>query len=80
MARHPDRGGHRRISYWVSQNLAMFDPECRIKGNISRSGDRIYHVPGGEYYDATVIDPLRGEKWFCSESEARAAGWRRSRL
>ena len=25
-------------------------PDCRIKGNISRSGERIYHVPGGRYY------------------------------
>ncbi len=52
---------------------------CRIKGNISKSGERIYHVPGGRYYDATRIDPGRGERWFCTEAEARAAGWRRSR-
>ena len=51
---------------------------CLIKGNISRSG-RIYHVPGGKYYDRTQIDESRGENWFCSEAEARAAGWRRSR-
>ncbi len=53
---------------------------CLIKGNISRSGERIYHVPGGYYYDQTEIDPSKGERWFCSEAEARAAGWRRSRL
>ncbi len=52
---------------------------CLIKGNISRSGERIYHVPGGRWYDATRIDPLRGERWFCSEAEARAAGWRRAK-
>ena len=51
---------------------------CRIKGNISRYG-RIYHVPGGYYYDRTRIDPSKGERWFCSEAEARTAGWRRSR-
>ena len=50
---------------------------CLIKGNISASG-RIYHVPGGMYYDRTRIDESRGERWFCSEAEARAAGWRRS--
>lgn len=50
---------------------------CRIKGNISNPG-RIYHVPGGHYYDRTRIDTSRGERWFCSEAEARAAGWRRS--
>ena len=51
---------------------------CRIKGNISRNG-RIYHVPGGYYYERTRIDMSKGERWFCSEAEARVAGWRRSR-
>lgn len=55
------------------------DGNCRIKGNISRAGELIYHLPGGQYYDRTRIDPARGERWFCTESEARTAGWRRSR-
>ena len=37
---------------------------------------RIYHVPGGEWYDRTRIDPAKGEPWFCTEEEARAVGWR----
>lgn len=52
---------------------------CKIKGNISKGGKRIYHVPGGRFYDQTRINTSQGERWFCSESEARAAGWRRSR-
>ncbi|MCR9072559.1 MAG: thermonuclease family protein [Alphaproteobacteria bacterium] len=52
---------------------------CQIKGNISRSGDRIYHMPAGRDYGPTRIDESRGERWFCSEDEARKAGWRRSR-
>lgn len=53
---------------------------CTIKGNISvNSGEHIYHVPGQEYYDQTVITPSKGERWFCSEAEARAAGWRKAR-
>jgi endonuclease YncB( thermonuclease family) len=51
---------------------------CRIKGNISESG-RIYHVPGSEWYGRTQIDASRGERWFCSEAEAQAAGWRAPR-
>lgn len=51
---------------------------CAIKGNIGTHGARIYHVPGGYYYSATQIDEARGERWFCSQAEARAAGWRRS--
>ena len=53
--------------------------DCLIKGNISRSGERIYHLPGGQYYDRTRIDEGKDERWFCSEAEAQAAGWRRSR-
>lgn len=53
---------------------------CNIKGNVSYiSGQRIYHRPGDRYYDRTRIRPSRGERWFCSESEAREAGWRRPR-
>lgn len=52
---------------------------CRIKGNINQSGERIYHVPGQPYYDDTRVDVLKGERWFCTEAEARSAGWRKSR-
>ena len=52
---------------------------CRIKGNVSRDGERIYHLPGGQYYERTRIDPAKGERWFCTEAEARSAGWHRSR-
>lgn len=55
-------------------------PEAVIKGNISYStGEKIYHVPGGEFYTRTVIDESAGERWFCTEAEAVAAGWRRSK-
>jgi endonuclease YncB( thermonuclease family) len=56
---------------------------CRgtgIKGNISRnSGERIYHVPGSSSYDETRIDEADGERWFCTEEDARSAGWRARR-
>ncbi len=52
---------------------------CRIKGNVSQRNRRIYHLPGDPDYDDTRIDPRRGERWFCSEADARAAGWRRAR-
>jgi len=54
-------------------------PSCQIKGNISRSGERIFHLPGARYYGPTRIDESKGERWFCSEDEARKAGWRRPR-
>jgi hypothetical protein len=53
--------------------------QCVIKGNISiGSGERIYHVPGQQDYQSTIIRPEYGERWFCSEGEAQAAGWRRA--
>ena len=47
---------------------------CRIKGNRSRKGDWIYHLPGMPYYAQT-----KAEEVFCTEAEARDAGYRRSR-
>lgn len=52
---------------------------CSIKGNISASGAKIYHLPGQSYYAKTQIDESKGEKWFCSEEEAQSAGWRKSK-
>lgn len=57
------------------------EPEeaCLIKGNIAYlTGQRIYHLPGQEFYDETVINSSEGEQWFCTEAEAIAAGWRLS--
>ena len=47
---------------------------CAIKGNHSRRGDWIYHIPGQRYYEVT-----RPEELFCTEEDARAAGYRRSK-
>ena len=61
------------------QSKSRQDRGCRIKGNISHNqGKRIYHVPGGADYERTRIDLAKGERWFCSEAEARAAGWRKA--
>ena len=54
---------------------------CSVKGNISyNTGERIYHVPGQRYYSETKISLSKGERWFCSEEAARAAGWRKARV
>ena len=51
---------------------------CPIKGNISRKG-RIYHLPWSPWYQRTRIDTAKGERWFCDEGQAIAAGWRPAR-
>ncbi len=58
----------------VSNNTA-----CKIKGNIGSNGSRIYHLPGTTWYSRTKINTAKGERWFCSEEEALAAGWRAPR-
>ena len=58
---------------------SLIKPQCQIKGNISHnSGKKIYHLPGMEDCESTVIDRLKGEKWFCTESEAVQQGWHKA--
>jgi hypothetical protein len=44
-----------------------------IKGNISRDGEKVYHLPGQAGYDR-----VQPEELFATEAEAQAAGYRRS--
>jgi hypothetical protein len=49
---------------------------CVIKGNVSSYGGQlIYHLPGQRYYDATIP-----ERWFCTERDAIAAGYRKAKV
>jgi endonuclease YncB( thermonuclease family) len=50
-------------------------PDCIIKGNVNRKGARIYHRPGDLHY-AQVNMNSSEKRWFCTEEEAQAAGWR----
>jgi hypothetical protein len=59
---------------------AMPGSGCLVKGNISVGGQRIYHAPGQRYYGETRVALHFGERWFCSEAEARRAGWRRAKV
>lgn len=51
---------------------------CVIKGNVNSKQEKIYHVPGGRYYEQTDIKPEEGDRWFCTVDEATAAGFRAS--
>ena len=61
--------------YARGQNRSHADTHggCNIKGNRGAHG-WIYHVPGMPYYEQT-----HAEEWFCTESAAQAAGYRRAR-
>ena len=55
---------------------------CLIKGNVNSKGERIYHEPRDRDYDRVVMKDCdhnvcaKGKRWFCSEADAEAAGWR----
>lgn len=52
--------------------------DCPVKGMVTDGGERLYLVPADQQaHRAAVPDPGRGERRFCSDEEARAAGWRR---
>lgn len=77
IATQPDvtRPRENRAQARATQSPRRYEQQgrCLIKGNHSRRGDWIYHLPGMPYYDAT-----RPEAWFCTEAEAQAAGYRRA--
>lgn len=52
-------------------------PACVIKGNIDRT-KKTYHMPGCTQYPFTVVEEDIGEQWFCTEGEAKAAGYTKS--
>ena len=49
---------------------------CPIKGNV-KGGRRVYVLPWAQGYERVRMGG-KGDRWFCSESEAREAGWKPS--
>ena len=48
--------------------------DCLIKGNI-RGGVKIYYLPLCSSYQQVIIDTSYGDKWFCTEEEAKEEGF-----
>jgi micrococcal nuclease len=44
-----------------------------VKGNINREGEKIFHVPEGQFYEVTIA-----EEMFCTEQDAINSGYRKS--
>jgi hypothetical protein len=54
-------------------------PDCNIKGNIDfQTYEKFYHLPGCKHYGQTSLNLAYGDKWFCLEKEARAAGFQKA--
>jgi len=62
----------------TSGRTHLLDPTCMVKGKVTKAGDRFYYGPLDEVYDQLSVDPKKGERFFCSDDQARASGWRRA--
>lgn len=64
--------------YWRQQQWTAAEPAapqgCAIKGNAGRNG-LVYHMPWSPWYGKLHMTGT-GKRWFCSEGEAIAAGYR----
>jgi Restriction endonuclease len=67
----------RQLDIRVEESVPLEDYP-RIKCNVGRSGERIYHLPFDQQYDTTVISAHRGEAWVSTAAEAEALGFRRA--
>lgn len=51
-------------------------PYPLIKCNISRDGDKIYHLPFDQQYDRVIINPSDGDCYMSTVQEAESKGFR----
>lgn len=60
----------------LCKNPKPTNKNCVIKGNINQdTGEKLYHLPTCRHYNQIVLEADRGEKYFCTESEAKKAGF-----
>ncbi len=69
-----ERPSEYRAKRWEAAKRTAPDG-CPIKGHVTAEG-RVYSLPWSPDYARIRVRAQRGERWFCSELEARAAGWR----
>jgi len=71
-----------KIGIWSSkcyQTINPDNPKCNIKGNTDKnSSARNYYFPGCAQYEFTIVEKDLGEAWFCTEAQAKKAGFTRA--
>ncbi|ACY14856.1 endonuclease/exonuclease/phosphatase family protein [Haliangium ochraceum] len=72
-----DQGASDDEAAAANANAAQSAEGLRIKGNVSRKR-KLYHLPSCPSYAKVRIDPDKGERWFASERDAQAAGFRKA--
>jgi endonuclease YncB( thermonuclease family) len=69
-----DRPSEHRAKLWAEAKKAAPDG-CPIKGQMVGDAKR-YVMPWQQDYARARVRAQKGERWFCSEQEAKAAGWK----
>jgi hypothetical protein len=62
----------------VSLAVVPLDEYPMIKCNISKTGEKIYHLPFDQQYDKCIITPERDEFYATTVAEAEIKGFRRA--
>lgn len=62
-----------RAKVW-EQAKARAPEACPIKGQVTGLG-RTYLMPWASDYGKARVQKSRGDRWFCSEADAKSAGW-----
>lgn len=61
----------------LPKESASEGPDCPIKAVTADDGGRHYYVPTDDGYDSIRVVRARGDRIYCSDEDARSAGWRR---
>ena len=69
-----DRPADYRSKAWETAVKTAPDG-CPIKGQVA-GDNKTYVLPWSPDYSSAKVRAARGERWFCSETEAQAAGWK----
>ena len=63
------------VTLKLNQELGEFP---RIKCNVGRSGEKIFHLPFDQQYDTTIVTPEQGDCYAMTVREAMDKGFRRA--
>ena len=72
----PERPAVWRDRLWAVAKREAPDG-CPIKGRV-QGDERVYLLPWDSSYTRVRVRKGRGERWFCTQDEAEAAGWRKA--
>lgn len=80
LAKASEYARNKKIGIYSSkctQTENIKNPKCVIKGNYPgfTRNNGVYHFPGCGNYTITKLELFKGDQWFCTEAEAKKAGF-----